>query len=417
MKLLSKLTYSPPHWALGLYICFIMGVLPLMSILRVLRVSEPGELRNLLLPVLLFLLVFAFGFSKILRPKIYLQYILILVFLQSAIVGGAVNEMDSFRSYFSHLFQLGSAYLLIGIGWQSVNKFGYKFWYRSAVLSLVSVFISSVMILITLSQNNVGRLYTPVFGLIFVMSFSLIYSRNISWLSYIILLISNKRGPIISIVVVHLFSIFSGIWQTRSTKYFAKVLLKTLTVSVVILVGLWISIKWVEDNKQQEDSAIIKAMSITYGRFERLIVGRTQGMSLDAISAGRVDEVEVALKSVKWLAWGIGSGAGWSIVISDQGKIVHNIHTSPLSISIVYGLPFTLFLYGFIVKLLLESISRSVSVERFSVVEKMAPYYLLGALVHSLVAYSLFIDFFFFFFVGVLSHTLKAARNGVYHEL
>lgn len=394
--------------SMGLYLGLIMVLLPLVSILRSLNTISPGEVRNTILPILLFLIMFSFGFKKIIKPRNYLQYIILLIFFQAAIIGGLnlVNDDVTLRSYLSHLFQVGSAYIMLGVGWQAINTFSYRFWKWWTRASLLAVLLSTILILIALGAGDIGRLYTPAYTLIFVMSFSLIYSKKTSMISYGGLLVSNKRGPILSVIIMQLFFSFTSSWKKKNTGEFLIGLMKLIVYFVIGLILLWSVVKWAEDIPSGE-SAIASAVNITFSRLS--IFESNDEKSLDDLTSGRLVEINNSLDSAEWDTWIIGSGAGWEVDIG-RSDLVHNIHFSPLSIAMVFGAPFAIFLYGSILFSLFFYSSQRVELKGLSTTEKMAPFYVMGGLVHSFTAYSLFIDLLFFFFLGVLLHTLKNAR-------
>src|SRR5690606_11349701 len=138
-----------------------------------------------------------FGTAKVLVPRSPIQYVLLFIFAQAAIVGGLqIEKVDSLRDYFSHLFQISSAYAMFGIGWLAIGKFGTTFWRRWTTMAMAAILLGSISILFALSEERVERLYTPAYGLIFVMAFSLIYSKKKSAVAYAALLVSNKRAVI-----------------------------------------------------------------------------------------------------------------------------------------------------------------------------------------------------------------------------
>jgi hypothetical protein len=392
---------NPQRLAMSMYAGFIFVIMPLLAILRVLRIADPAELQSYVLPFLLGGLVVAFGPAKVLAPRSFLQYVLLLVFAQAAIIGGMqLESVESLRDYFSHLFQISSAYAMFGIGWLAIDKFGHAFWRRWTTLALAAILLGSVSILLALSEDRVDRLYTPAYGLIFVMSFSFLYSKKKSVAAYAALLVSNKRAVILASLIMPIYSFVLKSLGTKGGKYVITMLVRTLAILIAIFFLGFSAVRWA-DSPSARGSSIATAIEITSDRMSTLVSGGDGKVSLDDISSGRLSEVNAALSQAEWWHWIVGAGAGHNIQVAGALP-VQNIHFSPLSITLVYGAPFAIVLYVTFSVLLLKAALRK-GVSRQTTTERMAPLYLLGAVVHSFFAYSLFIDFLVFFFAGVLA--------------
>lgn len=400
---------NPHRTAMSMYAGFIFLVMPLLTILRVLRIADPAVLLGYALPLLLGAFVLAFGPSKVLIPRAIMQYALLLVFAQAAVIGAIQLEgAESIRDYLSHLFQLSSAYAMFGIGWLGVEKFGSKFWRRWTTLAMGAILIGSVSILFALSEERVDRLYTPAYGLVFVLSFGLIYSKKKSLLAYAGLLVSNKRAVILVSLLMPAYSFVQKSFAARGARFVILAAAKALLI-LVMLFGLAFAVLQWADSPAARDSPVAQAIGITIDRISTLLYGGEPGASLDAVSSGRLSEISAALDQAEWWHWLVGAGAGHNFHV--QGVLpVQNIHFSPLSIALVFGVPFAAVLYLTFGSLLLRALFRREVLER-SVTERMAPLYLLGAVVHSLFAYSLFIDFLVFFFAGVLARNQSGYRS------
>jgi hypothetical protein len=406
---------NPQRVAMSMYAGFIFVIMPLLAILRVLRIADPAELQSYVLPFLLAALVIAFGPAKVLTPRSFIQYVLLFVFAQAAIVGGVqLDGVEALRDYFSHMFQISSAYAMFGIGWLAIGKFGSAFWRRWTTLAMAAILLGSVSILFALSEDRVDRLYTPAYGLIFVMSFSLIYSKKKSVAAYAGLLVSNKRAVILASLVMPVYSFVLKSLGAKGARYVMSMFAKALAILLVLIVLAFSAVRWAE-SPSARDSSVATAIEITSDRMLTLLQGGDGDVSLDDISSGRLSEVNAALAQAKWWHWIVGAGAGHNIQV--MGALpVQNIHFSPLSIALVYGTPFFLVLYATFASLLLKAVFRK-DIPQQTTTERMAPLYLLGAVVHSLFAYSLFIDFLVFFFAGVLARNQSGRRTAVPAEV
>jgi hypothetical protein len=194
----------------------------------------------------------------------------------------------------------------------------------------------------------------------------------------------------------------------KGGRYVMSMFAKALAILLVLLVLAFSVVRWA-DSPSARDSSVATAIEITSDRMSTLLHGGDGDVSLDDISSGRLSEVDAALSQAKWWHWIIGAGAGHNIQV--VGALpVQNIHFSPLSIALVYGTPFAVVLYTTFATLLLKAVVRK-DIPQQSVTERMAPLYLLGAVVHSLFAYSLFIDFLVFFFAGVLARNQSVRQT------
>ena len=400
---------SAGRMILGVYIFFVFVVLPLMSPLRALGVMEPALIRNAVLPPLLFLLILAFGVGHLIRPKTYLHIILLAMFFLAAVIGlGNLGGESGARAYFSHLFQVGSAYVMVGVGWLAYDRLNEKYWKRLVVLALFSALVSTAATIRALGEGEIGRFYTPAYGFILIYAFGAVCSTKTSILAFFGSVISNKRGVIISIVIMLLAKVVISV---RTKGVSRKSMLKGSFLGVVSLLVIGVGsaslVGWAS-LPMNRDVALAQAVNITYERMKETIQP-SGDRTLNQVSAGRIDEIQLTLDSLTGVDYLLGSGAGWGLELLG-GREVQNIHFTPLSLVAVFGSPAAIALYCFLGVLAGRGILRQDS-RYLNITERMAPLYLVGALVHSLVAYSLFIDWMVFFFAGVLVRSLRVRNN------
>jgi|GEM_PF-5905526 len=394
---------------LALYVVLVFCVLPLLSPLRALGVADPGVLRNFLYPPLLFLFIFTFGLVYIAKPRTYFHLLFLFTIALAMSMGFFnLNDSDSVRAYFSHIFQIFSAYVMIGVGWNLYNKLSDVFWTRLVYMSLFAALISTVVTIKALGDGDVGRFYTPAYGFILTFSFGLVASKKSNLASFFGAIISNKRGVLLSILIT-LFAYMLARMKAKGVskkKLIQGVLASVLTVLVMVF-GSIIIVNWA-GSKANSETAFGQAVNISYGRIESLLLS-SDDKTIDQLSSGRYTEINAAISDLEGIDYVLGSGAGWGIELPG-GKEAQNIHFSPLSIVAVFGAPIAVFLYGMLFFLVVRGLFRKDSYG-LTLTEKMAPLYLCGAVVHSFTAYSLFIDWMVFFFVGVLTHSLKSTRG------
>lgn len=401
----GKIGVNKRHLALYFYIAMAFVALPLLSPLRALGEYEPATVRNALLPPLLIVLIVANG-VRVLRPRSMLQIAICVAFGVSSLVGiPNLLDADTPRDYLSHLFQLASAYVMIGVGWSSGGAVPGSFWRRSAVLGAVATFVATGMTLSALADERVGRLYTPAYGFIFVAAFGTVASYWLSTAAALGLVVSNKRGPIVSVVAMYLYALLIAVCRRGRLAHGTRRrrLQQLLGVSTIVgsMVGVVVLGLWAIGTTDVQDNPVAQAVWITVGRLSGISTGGGNIEALRGLSEGRVLEIESAWKSLKGLEFIVGSGAGWSVPVGGE-RVVHNIHFTPLSISAVFGMPFALLLYSSLLTLIVGGSRALIARHDLTVAERMAAPYLVGAITHSLFAYSLFIDLMVFFFAGVL---------------
>lgn len=391
-------------FVLALYLILVFSILPLLSPLRALGIMEPGLLRNAVLPPLLLVMTLVFGVGYLVRPRTYLHLVLLAMFFISFIVGlKNLGDEGATRAYFSHLFQIISSYILLGIGWKLFDKLSVVFWKRLIYLSLIATLVSTALTIRALGEGEIGRFYTPAYGFILIYSFGIVFSRKVSIISFFGAIVSNKRGVIVSIVLMLGAQVFHSARVQGLSK---KGLVKGGLIGVIglIAVSLGSAALWMwASSPKNENYALAQAVNITYNRMSETLSPSGEE-NLNQITAGRINEVQAAIESLDGIDYLLGSGAGWRIDVGGDYE-VQNIHFSPLSITAVYGMPAALSLYLVLSTLVFKGLVRR-DVYNLTITERMAPFYILGALVHSLVAYSLFIDWMVFFFSGVLIRSI-----------
>ncbi|WP_305966777.1 hypothetical protein [Marinobacter salsuginis] len=390
------------------YFYFSFVFLPLLSPLRNLGVLEPGLIRNALLPPLFIALVFSIGLGKILKPRRLIQYVLAGMFLLAGIIGAQnlVNN-DSFREYFSHLFQAASAYVLFLVGWITFKAWSEKFWKYFILLSLVSTIISSAFTIGALERGDIGRYYTAAYGFILIAAYSANASNSITLFAILGSIVSNKRAVALAVFTLFFTKVvgLSGIGEKKLT--YRSLFLSSLKAVLFVLFSAAVVVLFVSWVNQNPSSGIGKAYNISINRIADVFDALQQKSGIEEASSGRFQEIETALDSMSGSDYLFGNGAGWEITLN-SGKEVQNIHFTPLSLVSVYGIPVTVLFYFSIIVIYLKFLI--LKCKGLSLTEKIAPLYVVGAIVHSFFAYSLFIDWLFFFFVGVLARSVQVAE-------
>lgn len=403
-----RLTISSKRWAVGAYLGFSVVVMPLLAVRRVLGTGEPAEFRNLVLPLLLALMVVAFGALKVLVPRTWLQLLLAAVFVQALTVGAlSSNHIEEPRNFLSHLYHIGSAYLMIGIGWLSIHEFGKKYWRNWSVLALVALGISSAQTFGALARGDVGRLYTPAYVLLLVVAYASVYWKRGLLPSILLAIASNKRAVVLAIAVQSMCSWLIGVLARSGWRQIWSAVAKATGVAMLAGIVVFAIIRWAHSDAAS-GGGLAMAVEVSVQRLGALVEFSSGSSDLSSLSSARALELEGALDAARWWNWVFGGGAGWSVDVGD-GRSVHYLHTSPVSIALTFGLPFSILLYGGFGWVILRSARVAASTD--DPTSAMAPIYLSGALVHSLFTYSLFVDLLVFFFAGVAMRAASSRPN------
>lgn len=363
-----------------------------------------------MLPPLLFAILISFRPARVFKITTLMQVVLAFVFMQALLVGwkNLVYEGEP-RAYFSHLFQILSAFIMFGVGLNIKRSLDFNFWRLHVILALIATYIATFFTLRALDANLIGRLYTPAFGFILVAAFSAVYSSRISLVAFVGVLVSNKRGVIVAVMLVYIARFFFDLVNKNSGAVVGKI---KIVFSGVLLFSIIIIVSLVAVEKAQEDgadgSAVSRAIFLTSDRMIKTVEGLYNNDELANVDRGRADEIDTVLSEMDGLNWVFGNGAGWKTVLPN-GSVIQNIHFSPLSLAAVFGAPFSFFIYAY--SFCCISIFFLKRRDSEDVTVSMAPLYLVGALAHSLIAYSLFIDLLFFLFLGVLVSSLKEGER------
>lgn len=392
-----------------IYFYLFFVALPLLSPLRNLGLLEPALIRNAVLPPLVILIIFSVGLRRVLKVKSALQLVLLIMFFQAMAVGlGNIIVDNSYRNYFSHLFQTSSAYVLLMVGWITYRSWSEKFWKVLVFSALVAAFISSAVTINALGRGEIGRFYTAAYGFILVSAYAANSSSTIAFASFLGVIISNKRAVVLSVLAIVFFRIIGADGQMRERASLSRLVKKIFTffaVAVVIFSLSYVAIQWLERNPS---TGLGLAYSISVNRLEQVVHALAASDAMNDASAGRLLEIEAVLATMDSMSYLVGNGAGWQVQL-ESGREVQNIHFTPLSLVAVYGGITTAVFYVGSLVIYFRFILRGQAA--LSLTEKMAPFYFVGALVHSFFAYSLFIDWMFFFFIGVMARSLKESRR------
>lgn len=411
-KSLAEPRNQPLMFTLGFYILFVGVVLSLLSPLRSTGEIEPGALLIYVLPPVLLLLCIFTGPFKVIKPVTYFQLVLIYAILSAAILGYENLFSENSRAFYSHIFQLGSAYLLLGVGWHSYNSIPDRFWAIYSYIICIAIFIATYFAVASYTAGDTGRLYTPAYYFILITSYGALHSRKLTLVSLFGLALSNKRGPIISVLILISIRIFSVVTSSRNAfSNSLKIIFISVFGGAFFLTGAPVFDAWAEETSNI-NNPVARAYTTTKYRVEGIFDQTDRANRTEELLSGRSEEIEAALETMDGFSdWIFGNGAGWGVYVGDEFyRFTQNIHITPFSLTASFGLPFAVLLYIFLLSLIVRGL-RFVRFTYLPTTVRMAPLYLAGAMVHSLVAYSLFVDFLTFYFAGVILRQIAQLKN------
>jgi hypothetical protein len=384
---------------LGAYLFLALFFVPMLTPLRQLQMFSPALVLIGSIPILVMLIVMMLG-HKCLIFRSYMSLALVLAFVQAALIGLDHAIDGNIRSYLSHLFQLFSAIVMLAAGTHWSDDFGKRFWRRFAMMAIFAASASTLMSLRVWDAGEINRYYTPAYILIFVVAFSLAVrpeGKTLTIGSILVAIISNKRGPLLSVVLMILTYFFSRLFFFQHFRFrFPK---RFLIVFICTAVATLITVIVISDQDLSKENGIVRAFDQTTSRLLKIVRDNPEEINLATYSAGRVEEIESGLEALDGIALLIGNGAGWNVTLG-SGKVVQNLHVTPISLAVVFGLPFAAFFYLHLIFLIVRNIRPCII--GGTITEKIALFYLIGSILHTLVAFSIFIDLLNFFFIGVL---------------
>ena len=387
------------YWVI--YNSVLLVILPQLSIGRGLGLIQPAYILYVLNPLLVLLLLINFNKKIFVINKINIA--IVIVFLLSLFQGmnNYFFEEGNYKYFFSHLFQIFACFVMFNSGRQVGTKWNVLGLDKVLMLGFYSVVISTLIAAFFLQSGSLGRYYSPAYSLLLPSAYFIaIKSKKHIYSTFIVSLLSNKRaviGAILSMLVIGMTARKRPA-VIRPAGGISGLILKKVLLSVLLIIA------FVFIANQQGDKAYEKviggvgsAYRITMNRIENTLLGFEEGGARD-VSKDRTREIDSALYSLNTQSDHIfGMGAGWNITTVHGIFIstVQNIHFSPISIYVVFGVLGVFVFYGMILGALFKLYRRrdAVGVLCFT--------FILGALLHSFASYSLFVDLNLFLLVGM----------------
>lgn len=389
------------------YAAYALLVEPLLSILRLTGVFNSSVLIQYVNVIVATCLVASHRRVRLLRT--HYQALLVLVAVQASVLGLLAFPDIPWRDYFSHGAQLGIAFIMLGTGAIVGSALSKQFWHRLAMFSLAGGVAALALTLAQHSAGNVARYELPAYGFLIAWSKGLA-DRHVGLVlaAGALIALSAKRGVMVAAVGALGVALAFAWQQGASPRSASRRAVRGLAVSATVVMLFVLLTPAGESLKPPE--VIARTVELSRERIdftlEQLAGGKTD---INVVSSGRAAEAEAALDTLDPITVLTGRGAGAQVELPHAQEQVQFLHLSPLSLTMVYGLPFALATYGFIAL----QIVRGLRGREDDPLSRMLAIYASAALVHSFFAYSLFIDLFLFFSVGCLHERYGHHREGV----
>lgn len=400
--LLGSRALKRAHRLFTLYLLFSLGVVPAIIYLRSSGVFNSAELTQYVNTATVVALLLT-GPAALRRPRSRFQILLVAVGVQAAMLGLLDFGPEVARDFGSHLFQLCSAYVVFNLGAMMGPRLTSRYWRRLAVVSMVASIVGLLFTGRGIEAGTVTRFTAP--APLFSLAYGIVHAApGLTGGAVLLTFLSGKRGPIVAVAAV----LVAGLLGKQRARLRVPRGLFKVSIACCVVGFAWIVITVGSGALPEHPNLIQTVARQSYARIDRAyeaLNSRDEGV-LDAASSGRVAEVRLVLDKLDPVSVITGRGAGASIQISESRSRQYT-HFSPLSLCFVYGAPFALALYLFIGR---ELIRASRYRARTSPPSLVPYYYLIGAVVGSLFAYSLFVDLLLFFSVGVLYQANRASR-------
>lgn len=328
---------------------------------------------NLIQPLLLIYFVVKIYFIVMNAKYIKFSYSVLILFILSffALFIGLV-EYDFSRRIITD-FLKPILFLLIVVIFSNFEPKMYagileKFKNNSKALFIYSI-ISSIVFFYFLrltGRNNVGAVPPVEIPLCLALS-----SLNVMYIimNGAIIFLSGKRAILISMI---------SLIGMRLVKSNLNTLMLLIFLTPIIFSGLYFS------SSIFSSSVAFSKYNYTINGFKDFISGEnTDFTSLDKYTGSRISEASSALKDVDAIDLFFGKGLGYTYDYEINQKVLDenrgNIHFTPLSLLVYYGIIFTVVFYFYLLKLIFFSFQYQASSELLSLLFFLISYIFLAS--------------------------------------
>ena len=239
----------------------------------------------------------------------------------------------------------------------------------------------------------------------------------ITALTFLLIIVSGKRGPLIAALGIYTF--FKFFKKNRNS--FHTGMIKVLFIGSILAFSIgYAFVTYNPTAMLDKGGSIQRAAHKTESSFVRIMEGDgNYEMSLDLATSGRSAEIRSAWGKFTEtpLKFIFGSGYGWNIDVrlydgSSTEKThlnYHFLHFSPLNIALLYGVIYLLLYYSFVYRIISKSwsnLKKMGSIRYFNNKQKIYTFLLfllIGKLIVSLTVYNIGVDPVLWIIMGILA--------------
>ncbi len=288
----------------------------------------------LLILALVDFLVIIVGFKKLKNTT----FLLFLAILSMSYFVGFVNENTISRRFITDgilpIFFIGKI-LILSSFWRE-NDFKKYIKYYSRVTFFGSLFFLPITYYL-FNKEGVTRLaiFPPL-----ELPFSNYMQSGGGYfiVAFLMIILYGKRAQLVGGVVTFVVFVF---------------LIKSHQIVKYLIIGIISVTFFILLIKQLPNNVAVRRLSST---FEGLQGEGETIKQIEGVSAGRDEEIITVINLMDSpLDFILGKGIGFTYMLKGDDEVTSNIHFSPLSFLSKYGLLFTLFIYGYIMKSLIPS--------------------------------------------------------------
>ncbi|MEA5419710.1 hypothetical protein VB712_10795, partial [Spirulina sp. CCNP1310] len=358
-------------------------VLQLAGVTRTIQIWDPVILTQILNPLTILLLVLVPGDKSFLLPRGPMQALLLASVAFAAavgLVGMLLGQAFSLRYALSALFNGAAAYVVYSLGRALPSPIAGAPPFRLiAWAALVAAFVSITAVIVFDRLGFVQRFSADAYNQLLPFAYFLPGTMLAALATLLPIILSNKRGAILMVIAVGALFVAARLGTTRiDPKRAIPLALAALAAGVVVLA--------------------VAAPHLQNTLWPR-VVGFLQASSLaelDVVSGGRLAELRAAFADLSPIQFLLGGGAGYFYAWEYGTEVIlqHNVHFSPATLALRYGVPFAVVFYGVVGWVLLRGLIEA-RLARWDRARLFPLLYVGGAAAYSLTAFSIHIDLFF----------------------
>lgn len=388
-----------------LHIVFNCIVVPILLPLRTFEVWNAAEViyANVLIVALY---AVAVPSPLVFVPTRFLQLLLLYCLVVGSLIGlSNLEDPRATRDYFSHVFQILSAYVMYSAGTSQSREIWNDRTMRLLMLAAIaSEYLGSAAIYAYGFQFGLGG-YLVGGGLagFLALCYFLPRSSPASFAAFATVLLSGKRGELVAALVV----VASHFTVPRMRLAAQRLSLTSLFAGAAVTLVAAFTIAWLNAGTASE---VVDWLEYRVESIQVALVGGDEGARV-AAAGGRYEETDALMSEFGGIDWVVGKGFGYQVSYSPNDELVeeiHQVHFTPATLTVRFGLPAATLMMGYFVVVVLRAWmwrrrARRRGDDTVRINQLQTTWlYVLGQLLVSLTAFLIFGDLFFMLFIGIL---------------